>query len=206
MRRRIPLWLLAATVLAGCDASGSTEGGALTEPDPCSGADGGDTWTYLYTCYFGPGGKASCTGQNFCHGASTMTGAATSGYVCGSSREACWRGMTQGASTCDAGATGSDASADAASEGGATLEGGADAGDGGVAEAGAPMCTPGLPPIVPSGGAGDPTTTLLWPALRGASGPGLHNMPYSANAGGVTFTPEDLDRISAWIRAGAQDN
>jgi hypothetical protein len=171
--------------MAACDASGSTQGGALVGVDPCADSEAGDTWTYLYTCYFGPGGKASCSAQGFCHGGPEMTGALTSGYVCGTSREACWRGMTQGISTCDAGA---------------------DAGDGGAIEAGAPTCMPGLPPLVPAGGAGDPTTTHLWPALRGASGPGLHNMPYSASTGGVVFTQQDLDRISAWIQAGAQDN
>jgi len=164
--------------------------------DSCADSEAGDTWTYLYTCYFGPGGKASCTAQGFCHGGPEMTGSLTSGYVCGTSREACWRGMTQGISTCDAGATAIDAAADA----------GADAGDGGAIEAGAPTCMEGMPPIVPSGGAGAPTTTPLWPALRGASGPGLHNMPYSASTGGIVFTQQDLDRISAWIRAGAQDN
>jgi len=119
----------------------------------------------------------------------------------------------------DAGGTATDASpGDASSidgpaeaqatESGAPEAGSAEAGasDAGAApEAGAPTCTAGLPPIVPSGGASDPTTTLLWAALRGASGPGLHNMPYSVGAG-VTFTQADLDRISAWIQEGAQDN
>ncbi len=182
--------------MAACDASGSTQGGALVGADPCADSEAGDTWTYLYTCYFGPGGKASCTGQDFCHGGPEMTGALTSGYVCGTSRESCWRGMTLGISMCDAGTAEIDAAADA----------GAEAGDGGATEAGAPMCMQGIPPIVPSGGASDPTTTPLWPALRGGSGPGLHNMPYSASTGGVVFTQQDLDRISAWIQAGAQDN
>jgi hypothetical protein len=185
MRSRLSAWLLATAALTGCDASGSTQGGTPVVADPCADADAGDTWSYLYTCYFGPGGKASCTGQGFCHGGPEMTGALTSGYVCGTSRESCWRGMTLGISSCEAGVTASDGGAD---------------------EAGVPACMQTMAPIVPSGGASDPTTTALWPALRGASGPGLHNMPYSASTGGVTFTPQDLDRISAWIRAGAQYN
>ena len=65
----------------------------------------------------------------------------------------------------------------------------------------------------------DPTTTALWPALHTASGctHGLcNNMPCSGSAaatgvcpigsGTYTFTAEDLARISAWIKEGAQDN
>lgn len=50
----------------------------------------------------------------------------------------------------------------------------------------------------------DATSTVLWGRLRGASGPGAHNMPNSSGA--YTFTSDDLARISAWIQEGAQDN
>jgi hypothetical protein len=190
-RSRACRWLLVATALLGCDASGSMEGGTPIVADPCSAPDLGHTWTDLYTCYFGPGGKTSCVGQGLCHGGPDQTGALfPNSWVCGTTRESCWRGMTQGQQAC------SDAGQ------------GAEGGDGGTVEAGAPMCMASSQPIVQADGGGtDPTTTLLWHALRGASGVGLHNMPYSPPAtAGVTFTQQDLDRISAWIREGAQDN
>jgi hypothetical protein len=70
-------------------------------------------------------------------------------------------------------------------------------GQGDAGDAGPPMVC-----VVPTD---DPTSTRLWGALRGAGG--LNNMPYAPQgAPGVTFTQQDLDRISAWIREGAQDN
>jgi hypothetical protein len=216
MRSFLSLGLL---FLLGCDASGSVSGGELLIVDPCSSPSLGHTWTDLYTCYFGPSGKASCTAQGICHGAAGQTGALTSGYICGTTKDSCWSGMTQGLPGCDAG-TAADAAPDApaadtgSAESGASDGGSAGSGasDGGSAESAAPsMCV--QPPIalVPAGSAANPSGTGLWGALRGATGGaggvGLHNMPYSATAtGGVTFTQADLDRIAAWISEGAQDN
>jgi hypothetical protein len=99
---RVALAILAAMFSAGAlscsDASGVVRGGealVVGPPDPC--ADGGtsSTWTDLYTCYFGPTGKASCSAQGTCHGDSSQSGALTSGFVCGTSKDACWQGMTQ---------------------------------------------------------------------------------------------------------------
>jgi hypothetical protein len=54
------------------------------------------TWTYLYTCYFGPVGVASCSAQTECHASAASTGAGESnGFVCGSTSSECWHGMAQ---------------------------------------------------------------------------------------------------------------
>ena len=50
--------------------------------------------------------------------------------------------------------------------------------------------------------------------VRGSTITGFHNMPYSSTSlmqyspgsTGQSFTQADLDRISAWINEGAQDN
>jgi hypothetical protein len=74
----------------------------------------------------------------------------------------------------------------------------------------APGCMLAFASIVPTCGASDPTSTYLWKALRGAPVPpnsgGFNNMPYSADGTGYTFTTQDLDLISAWIRGGAKYN
>jgi hypothetical protein len=104
---RFALTLLAATIAVAAsscsDATGVVSGGqplVIGPPDPC--ADGGtsSSWTDLYTCFFGPTGKASCSAQGTCHGDPSQTGALSSGFVCGTSKDACWQGMTQG--TCNA--------------------------------------------------------------------------------------------------------
>jgi hypothetical protein len=126
MHRSSLLGALAALLLAGalagagagCDASGSVQGGQSLLPDPCAATDGGHTWSDLYICYFGPQGKASCTAQGSCHGNASQTGASTSGFVCGASKEACWRGMTQGIVVCGGNDGGEDAEGDAGAEGG----------------------------------------------------------------------------------------
>jgi hypothetical protein len=171
--------------LAGCDASGSVQGGDPLEPDPCAATDGGHTWSDLYACYFGPTGQASCSGQGTCHGSCSGTGALTSGFVCGGTKESCYLAIMQpnccGQITSDAGA-----------------------------EAAAAECAASFPPVVPQGGASDPTTTTLWTALRGVDPKkvvGLHNMPFTSTPGqGYTFSAADLDRISAWIEEGAPQN
>lgn len=237
--RRIstPLGSLLASALAcataagagACDATGQTRGGELLEPDPCASPSLEPTWTNLYKCYFGPTGRASCTAQGSCHGASTQTGArgsvppppvigdpnwgAAVGYICGTSSAQCWAGMTQvpcvalgvadGGADAEASAeAGSDAAGDGGIPGDAALEAATD--EGGEAEAGPPL--PAYCGIVPAGGVSDPTQTYFWQALRGSTPKnlGLHNMPNPL--GGYTFTAQDLDRISAWIQQGAKDN
>jgi hypothetical protein len=98
--RRLAFASLAPTALVlatGCtDATGSVQGGqALTfvsDAGPCN------TWSALYAAYFGPTGQASCapSSQSSCHGDASQLGAQTSGFVCGSTKDTCWQGMTQG--------------------------------------------------------------------------------------------------------------
>jgi hypothetical protein len=53
------------------------------------------TWTYLYNCYFGPTGAASCSAQSECHASSGSLGAQVGyNFVCGSTADTCWHGMT----------------------------------------------------------------------------------------------------------------
>jgi hypothetical protein len=63
--------------------------------------------------------------------------------------------------------------------------------------------TTGIVPIATEVDAGDPTTTLLWSALRKTSLQGLSNMPASVE---FVFTQQDLDGIDFWVQAGAPDN
>jgi hypothetical protein len=112
------------TALCGCgDATGSLVGGdslttggtGATDSDgggggagsdggiqyfsttaPCAPSPGSDdTWSYLYGCYFGPSGVASCTFTSGCHGGGPNdTGTQISGYTCGADKTACWTSMT----------------------------------------------------------------------------------------------------------------
>lgn len=223
MRGSLPVLLtLLVACACGCDASGGEQGGQPLAPDPCDATKGGHTWTDLYTCYFGPTGKANCSAQAGCHASANSPATAISGFVCGTTKEDCWFGMThpiyveqQGGEPvlplvpCDAGAAAVDGSCPMPA-----AEAGADA---------APICscypTPSNPdlPIVPTGGTNDPTQTYIWPALHSASNDCskvlCDNMP-CANLGqncpkgtaAYAFTSEDLARISAWIKEGAQDN
>jgi hypothetical protein len=74
------------------------EGGSSVTSADCQpgGTHGGDRWQDLYACFFGPSGGASCGLQGAsCHGTSTSTGvAASGGFVCGQTQDACWMGMT----------------------------------------------------------------------------------------------------------------
>ena len=213
------LLALVATCACGCNATGAEQGGQALAPDPCDATKGGHTWTDLYTCYFGPQGKANCSAQAGCHVSPNTYAATISGFVCGATKEDCWFGMThpiyvlQGVeppTPCDAGASALDGSCPMPP---------ADAGS----DAGPPLCTcypgPSNPylPIVPTGGTQDVTTTYLWPALHVASSACTsalcNNMP-CGNLGqncpkgtaAYLFTSDDLARISAWIKEGAQDN
>jgi hypothetical protein len=244
MRRSHLLPALAALALLGCDATGGPQGGQPLLEDPCAATDGGHTWSDLYTCYFGPSGKASCSALSACHGnfpqgsGGTLNGAVTSGYVCGSTKQECWYGMTHAYDAGEADDGGPDAVADAgdgatmtaldagdaapdASDGGT---GKTDAGDAGANTGGDAAVDPCQCPMnarfcanVPAG-CTDPTRTTLWSAIQkpGAMGTGTrNNMPCAAsqvaqacppNAAAYAFTTDDLARISAWIKEGAQDN
>jgi hypothetical protein len=68
-----------------------------------------------------------------------------------------------------------------------------------IPEAGATMYTP----LVASSSTQDPMGTTLWSVLHKSPASGLNNMPL---AGGYTFTQDDMTRIAAWIREGAQNN
>jgi hypothetical protein len=97
MRSRplIPLAVLVLGLGTGCsDATGTVRGGeALTA---CGASTGDATFTALYADFFGPCGRASCSGQSSCHGAASQLGATVSGFVCGTSQSSCWQGMTMG--------------------------------------------------------------------------------------------------------------
>jgi hypothetical protein len=56
------------------------------------GAHAGNTWTDLYTCYFGTTGTDSCAGQGVsCHGTSASAGG--SFWTCGMDKDTCYQGM-----------------------------------------------------------------------------------------------------------------
>lgn len=98
--RRFDLAPLAVGVLllaSGCtDATGSVQGGEALTTQAATNCE--PTWTSLYASYFGPTGQASCspTTQSSCHSVATELGAQTSGFVCGSTKDGCWQGMTVG--------------------------------------------------------------------------------------------------------------
>jgi hypothetical protein len=78
----------------GCDgATGSVQGGTATL---CAPSNGGSTWTDLYADYFGPCGRAGCSGQGECHENASSPGVLFSGFICGTTQESCWEGMTIG--------------------------------------------------------------------------------------------------------------
>jgi hypothetical protein len=209
---------LASLCSSACDATGVVQGGQQLHLDPCAAADGGHTWTYLYTCYFGPTGKANCSAQAGCHVSVASPAIPISAFVCGATKDECWFGMThpiyvlQGVdppTVCDAGAAMADGSCPMP-----PADAGADA---------APVCScypsasnPYLP-IVPTGGAADPTTAYIWPAMHVASSTCTHalcdNMPCldlgqacANGTGAYRFTSDDLARIAAWIQEGAPND
>jgi hypothetical protein len=99
MKRVLSAALVSTAMVSatGCtDATGSIQGGdPQFAPQQREGSEGGTTWTSLYTDLFGPSGLASCNGPG-CHALSSDFGAMYSGFVCGSSKDACWQGLTQG--------------------------------------------------------------------------------------------------------------
>jgi hypothetical protein len=92
--------LIVSLVVAACvasvactDAGGHVTGGDLkfdaststvdAGPDPDIGLGTGTTFTDLYNDYFGPMGRAKCSGNGACHGSSSQPGAvASGGYIC----------------------------------------------------------------------------------------------------------------------------
>jgi hypothetical protein len=111
----LPLPVIAATALA-CEAVQSVQGGnalfdAGPEPQPVPpGCDSGcvavapanATWTALYKDLFGPAGIGQCgdatrTGQNgttSCHQSAGDNGAVASGFICGTTQQSCYDGIT----------------------------------------------------------------------------------------------------------------
>jgi hypothetical protein len=108
----IALLAVSVGVAAACtDAGGTSNGGDIVipppPPSPMSAMDGGTvTWTKLYDKFFGPGGKANCALQPICHGSASGDGAQASGYICGTTRDQCYAGITaQGSIVPTGGAT-----------------------------------------------------------------------------------------------------
>jgi hypothetical protein len=177
IRRALLVLLLATT---GCtDATGTVEG---SQALICPPSAGGTTFTDLYADYFGPCGQASCTGLAGCHNTATETGALTSGFVCGPTKESCWRGMTQGINP-DAGGVFCPV-----------------------------VCVGTCPQNSTFACPTDPTKQTLYGGLHKAQAAGLNNMPCNsvpicqAAKSPYTFTADDVARISTWIQQGAQDN
>jgi hypothetical protein len=96
---------VASAALAACaEATGEIQGGESqfdggSAAPPVDVADVGTvTWTDLYDSYFGPSAPASCTAvANGCHMTLNDLGAQQSGYVCGTSKDSCWSGITSSA-------------------------------------------------------------------------------------------------------------
>jgi hypothetical protein len=109
MRRPLLFATLAAATMAiagGCtDATGSVQGGEALTSSGTSDGGGGTTWTSLYADFFGPGGKASCSSQTTCHGDPSQSGTQISGFLCGTTKDSCWHGLTNSLGT-DAGGFG----------------------------------------------------------------------------------------------------
>jgi hypothetical protein len=74
------------------------EGGSGVATPECQpgAAHGGHRWQDLYACFFGPSGGATCGVQGgACHGGASGAGvAASGGFICGQTQDACWMGMT----------------------------------------------------------------------------------------------------------------
>lgn len=177
--RRLALALV-LLALAGCDsASGTVSGGEALVSEPDSG--GGTTFTALYADFFGPSGKTSCTAQSTCHGDANQNGAQISGFVCGTSKEACWQSMTQASDTdlfppiVTPGVT--DPKATVLYK---CLHQPASSSDNSI-------CSKSQTAIDCNMPCGDPPTCTVGAAV-------------------YTFTADDLARITTWIQQGAQDN
>lgn len=166
----------AQTLSAQIPPVAPTEAGSGFQYSPLTA---GNTWTALYTDYFGApqplpdgglaGGRASCSAvASSCHASSSEPGAqASNGYVCpGDDKDTCYGSITS-----------------------QTL---------------APVLLTRGTPFLSDGGTGDG----LFQTLRTVDYPGpMPQMPppgYPAGPGGVgyTFTAVDVERLSAWVAAG----
>jgi hypothetical protein len=83
----------------GSEATGSIKGGeSLVTSVECNQTGAAcQTWSYLYACYFGPnasGHAGGCAANAACHQIATGAGTATSGFLCGLTKDSCWQGMT----------------------------------------------------------------------------------------------------------------
>jgi hypothetical protein len=180
-----------AMTIAGCtDATGTVQGGqSLTASSTEDG--GGTTWTSLYADFFGPSGKASCSAQTSCHGDPTQSGTQVSGFLCGTTKDSCWHGLTSSLGT-DAGGFGLPAILPVSSS------------DAGATD---PTKTP-FYLALHQATSGDNSQC----GLQGANIAFDCNMPcgdpvtcHEQNST-YLFTTDDLARIATWIQLGAQDN
>jgi hypothetical protein len=171
--------IVVLVLASGCsDATGTVRGGEALIAS--NGDAGAATFTSLYADFFGPSGQATCTAQAGCHGTAGASGAQTSGFVCGQTKESCWEGMTKGINPVDAGGpvvcvgicpqnTSFTCPTDPTKQ---TLYG-------------------GLHKVQAAGLNNMPCSSV--PVCRASQSP-------------YTFTQDDLARISTWIQQGAQDN
>jgi hypothetical protein len=89
--------------LACTNATGGVSGGDPLTLDPCAATGNGHTWSDLYTCYFGPTAQANCSAQSFCHGTPSAQGSTVGLFLCGNSKDECWRGTQKVIAFPDAG-------------------------------------------------------------------------------------------------------
>jgi len=183
--RRIAFALL-LLVMACTDATGVVQGGqALIScgGDAAAGAEP-TTFTALYQDFFGPCGQTSCSALSTCHGSANMVGANISGFVCGSTKEQCWEGMTMGIPP------------DAGGVFPAIITPG-------LTDPTTTIFYKSLREAPPS-----PNNPLCSSKTATSS----CNMPCGdpplchPNTATYTFTASDLARISTWLQQGAQDN
>jgi hypothetical protein len=103
MRTGLLAVALGCAAIAGIacgNAPGDVNGGTRLFPQPpdCSPTSAGcGSWTHIYACYFDNNTAidGGCSGGD-CHSDSSGTGAQASGFVCGTTQETCWMGITTG--------------------------------------------------------------------------------------------------------------
>jgi hypothetical protein len=162
---------------AGCNgATGSLQGG---QPLLCPPSNGGSTWTDLYADYFGPCGKASCSGQSYCHTDTASTGYLVSGFVCGATQESCFEGMTVAPP--------------------------ADAGGGTFTPIASGGTDPGTTQLVLALHK-SPTQPDFDNMPCGGTVPDAGLPPCPPAQATASFSADDLARISAWLQQGAPNN
>jgi hypothetical protein len=228
MVRWLVLAVASVPLLSGCISGCSEATGAVHGGEPLLVSDAADpcdpntepTWTNLYGCYFGPGKKASCNGLSACHSSSSDQGVTLQltqspvfcpAFVCGS-KDSCYEGFVHfdiGCADPDAGEAGSgDAeAAEAAAVDAGDVSDAGDAGDGAFDPTkGAANTKSWLRHVIstPKG----PKVLNEMPCTGAPLAPGHGGViqPNCDLSNGYTFTDADLDRIQAWIDAGAPNN